>query len=241
MKCEIIRDLLPSYLDHLTSEDSNLEIENHLRTCESCRSYFDEMGGRNPALTPQMSGEEEKREIDVLKSFRRHLRRGIFTACAIVSAMVILVCLLTFQSVSIPYEKTQPEALVTEIGISIEEEEELFRGIQISVLTGNITYSYLPFAVQTLTVDGEEQTIVLVTHYTRIINYLGNRDSFSESDNTLLISIWEEGLQKEGASVSEISAVYYLDSGFRAAKNADEECLKKILKKYGHLIWSAQE
>ena len=31
MKCSIIRDLLPLYCDKLTSEDSNEQIEKHLR------------------------------------------------------------------------------------------------------------------------------------------------------------------------------------------------------------------
>ena len=33
MKCEIIRDLLPSYVDGLTSEESNREITAHVAEC----------------------------------------------------------------------------------------------------------------------------------------------------------------------------------------------------------------
>ncbi|MDD2498630.1 MAG: zf-HC2 domain-containing protein, partial [Desulfitobacteriaceae bacterium] len=33
MKCEIIKDLLPSYIDGLTSSESNLQIEEHLNNC----------------------------------------------------------------------------------------------------------------------------------------------------------------------------------------------------------------
>lgn len=36
MKCEIIRDLLPSYIDELTSDESNKEIEKHIKTCNCC-------------------------------------------------------------------------------------------------------------------------------------------------------------------------------------------------------------
>ena len=31
MKCEMIRDLLPLYIDGLTSKESNQEIEKHLK------------------------------------------------------------------------------------------------------------------------------------------------------------------------------------------------------------------
>lgn len=43
MKCEIINDLLPSYVDELTSNESNIEIEKHLESCSSCKKEFDKM------------------------------------------------------------------------------------------------------------------------------------------------------------------------------------------------------
>jgi Predicted integral membrane protein len=43
MKCEIIKDLLPSYIDGLTSNESNLEIEEHLKTCQECQNVLNQM------------------------------------------------------------------------------------------------------------------------------------------------------------------------------------------------------
>jgi len=43
MKCEIIKDLLPSYVDELTSQESNEEIEAHLEYCPECRGYLGEI------------------------------------------------------------------------------------------------------------------------------------------------------------------------------------------------------
>ena len=45
MKCEMIRDLLPLYIDGLTSEESNKEIDKHLKTCRGCKEYYREMTG----------------------------------------------------------------------------------------------------------------------------------------------------------------------------------------------------
>lgn len=41
--CELIRDLLPSYLEGLTSPASTEAIENHLQTCASCAQYAEDM------------------------------------------------------------------------------------------------------------------------------------------------------------------------------------------------------
>ena len=43
MKCEIIRDLLPSYVDGLTSEESNREIMAHVAECAPCKEILEQM------------------------------------------------------------------------------------------------------------------------------------------------------------------------------------------------------
>lgn len=45
MKCEIIRDLLPSYVDGLTSEESNREITAHVAECAPCKEILSNAGG----------------------------------------------------------------------------------------------------------------------------------------------------------------------------------------------------
>ena len=35
--CEMIQDLLPSYIDELTSDITNREIEAHMKECERCK------------------------------------------------------------------------------------------------------------------------------------------------------------------------------------------------------------
>lgn len=41
--CNIICDLLPLYMDHVCSKQSEELVNAHLQTCEKCRKIFDEM------------------------------------------------------------------------------------------------------------------------------------------------------------------------------------------------------
>ena len=41
--CDIIRDLLPLYAEHITSEASNALVEEHLAECEACRAELGQM------------------------------------------------------------------------------------------------------------------------------------------------------------------------------------------------------
>ncbi len=43
MKCDIIKDLLPSYVDNLCSSESQDAIQEHLLQCPSCQKYLEEM------------------------------------------------------------------------------------------------------------------------------------------------------------------------------------------------------
>ncbi|MCD7748093.1 MAG: zf-HC2 domain-containing protein [Firmicutes bacterium] len=38
--CDIVRDLLPLYIDHETSEESSEMIKEHLAECEECREIY---------------------------------------------------------------------------------------------------------------------------------------------------------------------------------------------------------
>lgn len=43
LKCAVVRDLLPNYIEKLTSEETNQEIEEHLNQCEPCTKIYEEM------------------------------------------------------------------------------------------------------------------------------------------------------------------------------------------------------
>ncbi len=43
MECDVIRDLLPLYIDNACSEASRRLVETHLVSCENCRKLYEEM------------------------------------------------------------------------------------------------------------------------------------------------------------------------------------------------------
>ncbi|MEA4934147.1 MAG: zf-HC2 domain-containing protein, partial [Lawsonibacter sp.] len=49
LDCEIVRDLLPSYVDKLTSETTNRAVEEHLSGCPDCAEALRLMKEPEPA------------------------------------------------------------------------------------------------------------------------------------------------------------------------------------------------
>ena len=72
MKCEIIRDLFPSYIDGLTSKESNEAVEEHLEKCKECRDYLEAMKKEIvSAKYVERRKEEIKKDVEPLRKLKR--------------------------------------------------------------------------------------------------------------------------------------------------------------------------
>ena len=58
--CEIIRDLLPLYQDDICSEKSRNAIEEHIKECESCRTYLKKMEGDDNSVAGRGAGPADR-------------------------------------------------------------------------------------------------------------------------------------------------------------------------------------
>ena len=87
--CEIVADLLPSYLEGECSEASRKLVEAHLEKCVRCRDLAKAMQADLACIKEEKDrGEkEDQREIDALRRVKRRSR--IRTA---VIAVVVAVC-----------------------------------------------------------------------------------------------------------------------------------------------------
>ena len=45
IKCSVIQDLLPLYVDEVVSDDTKSLVNEHLLTCENCRNEYEQMKG----------------------------------------------------------------------------------------------------------------------------------------------------------------------------------------------------
>ena len=97
LRCEIVQDLLPSYVDGLTSDETNEAIKDHLADCVSCRDMYERM------KADEMSAEEnsavmekEKKEINFLKKIKQKHRLNL----------MLVVVILTVFFASVYYHQT---------------------------------------------------------------------------------------------------------------------------------------
>lgn len=65
MNCNIIKDLLPSYLDEICSTESKQLVEEHFEECENCRKLYEQT-----KLEMLHSNSTSAKEIDYFKTIR---------------------------------------------------------------------------------------------------------------------------------------------------------------------------
>ena len=88
LSCAVVRDLLPSYIDKLTSEETNGAVERHLEGCEDCRKVLAVMQGEGGPAAEE--NKAEAKEIDYLKKVRtgtwKRVIAGILAAAFVFGA-----------------------------------------------------------------------------------------------------------------------------------------------------------
>ena len=99
MKCEIIRDLFPSYIDGLTSEESNELIEEHLEECRECREYLDDM---KEEIVEENQPVKNKKAVQPFRKLRQKTRRKILLA----AGGAVLICGLILGGGLLYYSRT---------------------------------------------------------------------------------------------------------------------------------------
>lgn len=84
--CNIIRDLLPSYVDNLTSQESNNAIEDHIKCCPACKKILEDMQKAAQHTETQIE------EIDYLKKHNRQAKKNtLVTAITLIVLFSVII------------------------------------------------------------------------------------------------------------------------------------------------------
>lgn len=100
LPCEIILDLLPSYIDGLTSSTTNEAVETHIETCASCRHTLELM--RAPEDTSSVSApsasdeNEETQLVQFLKKTQKKHRLIVIGALGTAIFAVFFILFVKF-------------------------------------------------------------------------------------------------------------------------------------------------
>ena len=158
LPCAIVEDLLPAYVEGLTSAETNAAVEAHLASCPACAAKRAAMGAEE-GPSPEETA-ETAREVDYLKAVRRRSRRRV--AAAILCTVLVL--LLGFAAkifvIGTPLNPggvavdTQEEGGALQVGISSLASGNAFRGWTVENRDGVVSITARSVLVSPLFRDG---------------------------------------------------------------------------------------
>lgn len=188
LSCDLIRDLLPAYVEGDCSQDTRVAVEEHLAQCEGCRACWERM--RQPlAEVPNGDGEAAALRTYAAKVRHHKIRRTV----AAVAAVLVLAVLGTLLALTLHTMVYQRRPLVYEQGEGI----------------WNLTEEDLT------TTAGEVGTYTLFTNYAQIVVTV---DCGDEEDGVIYLYTDGSAIREyafEGVSTAETcidgltSAQYY--------------------------------
>lgn len=86
--CAIVQDLLPSYLENITHEETNEYVHLHIQNCQDCKKLLEEFFEDIPVVVDELQNEHEQ---NLVKRIQRRNYRTI-----VLSVLVgVLFCMFT--------------------------------------------------------------------------------------------------------------------------------------------------
>ena len=85
--CNIIKDLLPSYVENLTNDETNSFIESHIANCPECKELLENMQKEIEVNSPK----KEEKNFKYIKRYSKRLKifRNILLVIALVFTLII--------------------------------------------------------------------------------------------------------------------------------------------------------
>lgn len=84
ISCDVIRDLLPSYVDGICSKDSKIIIEQHLSGCADCSALMEAL-----RESEVIEGQKEARQIAYMKKIKKHASKKELVGLGILLVTVV--------------------------------------------------------------------------------------------------------------------------------------------------------
>lgn len=112
--CDIVKDILPLYVDGVVSEETKELVEEHLRVCENCKKELEDL----TQMLPKLKVDVEE-EVEVFKKVKSQINRKKYIAASIsiaLTLMVVVIGYMIYENVGVVNEYFTPMDEVFVIG-----------------------------------------------------------------------------------------------------------------------------
>lgn len=225
--CDVIQDLMPSYIDGILSEDSKALVEEHMGTCQECRKMLEIMKEEQGKEQNQM-----RSSAATLKKIRKKLivRRVLTATVAVILTLIVAAAGYNHWYFNEKYMTLEDSGMYVKNN-SLYSSNNLINRMKVQYTEdGKTEFVYAidaPYA-GTLELKGND---MLLQDFSKKTEELSPEDD-STPETVKEVYYMSEEAQKKSLELTELEAKGDLDA---AEKIVDE------MKQESKLIWSEQE
>ena len=225
--CDVIQDLMPSYIDGILSEDSRALVEEHMGTCQECRKMLEIMKEEQGKEQNQM-----RSSAATLKKIRKKLivRRVLTATVAVILTLIVAAAGYNHWYFNEKYMTLEDSGMYVKNN-SLYSSNNLINRMKVQYTEdGKTEFVYAidaPYA-GTLELKGND---MLLQDFSKKTEELSPEDD-STPETVKEVYYMSEEAQKKSLELTELEAKGDLDA---AEKIVDE------MKQESKLIWSEQE
>ena len=204
--CEVVKDLLPLYLDKVCSKESSTLVEEHLQTCKECQNYLE--GLKYNVKT------NSKKEKKVFKNFNKKIYLKILRNSVVITLIIILFigvlgCVLGKSKVMEYNDK-----MSIEVYSNSKSRDFTFESNIMGIVEG--------VRVNTI-YEGENTNLVFVHLKSTLREYLNRKKDFNIGTNI-------DNIDYRMLDPKVKVRIYYTTEDLERIKGASEEELEDIIK-----------
>ena len=115
LPCGIVEDLLPSYVDGLTGQESSAAVRRHLEGCPACREKYETMGAAEREVA-----QKDAPVIDAFAAWNRKAVRRVVLAVAGTVVLIVLALVLRTYVFGTPFRDYELEWTVQDYGSYVD-------------------------------------------------------------------------------------------------------------------------
>ena len=214
--CDIVKDLLPLYIDKVCSKNSEKLVTDHLKDCLECQKYFQ-------SLKCNIK-ENKKNEINTFKKFIKNINFKIIRNSILITCLILVIIIISLYFYG-KYEFTLDYNSDMEILLLNNPTQKEDWNFQINAKKLSNSYATWKYFYQ----NGEKTNVIFITNKASIQSYLEDMKAGTVPE-----------LDYKNIDLNDKIQVYYTTDNFNNIKNSSNKELQSIINK-SKLIFSNEQ
>lgn len=103
LNCEIIKDLIPLYVDNVCSSETKSVVDEHIEECKACNEFYRAI--KNAPTLPSVETDVDKAVVKVGKKMKKHTKKAVIKAVSIIMSILLVIGFVAFMTIPLALAK----------------------------------------------------------------------------------------------------------------------------------------